>query len=867
MPHNMPDIWKTLFGTAWETLTEMSPDIGGVLIDHESRSVFMDKNAVKLAGTASVPEYGEMTALLAKLVEHSEAGSKLAVKVFAYSSGYTAAVLRLRDYSDRKRRSVLPVCEISELTMAMTRNTDNSVLALLKIETEGSADPSEYRIFGALTSIMKLAPEASLLSEYSKDHYWLYIPCFPSDTSPAELLAKMQEAVRQNAATSDFGEPLINAANVTFSAGIAADLPIPAQRMNTAEFALYSALSAGAGSVCEYDTNSFEEHKSEYERIRRFNLLVDENLFVYHFQPIVSARSGSIEAYEILMRTESEIDMRPLEILECAEKTGRLYDIESATLHNAMELLGRNQEVFENRKLFVNSITAHMLTDSDWQQLEMSFGELLEKIVIEFTEQSEIDDSELAVIKERLGRNNIRLAVDDYGTGYSNTSNLLRYGPDYVKIDRALITDINSNPKMQKLVSGIIEFVHANGYQALAEGVETFEELRTMIFLGSDLIQGYFVSMPKPVLLREVSESVRKAIYDINNEFSEDIQKQYRPCEGEEINLSELISEHYTSVFVDVGSVTICGIPGSSAAISVIVKDGIDTQITMKDASLTTDKDDPIISLGKGSDVILVAEGENEILKRGIYVPKTASLTVLGSGSLNISSESADSYGIGTPKDQECGNITVDMNGTLYVSVNGDTSIAVGGGSLTGGSIKFSGGNTHIHCSGGTCIGVGFIDGNGSIEVKKAAMLIEISSSYALGIGSVNGRADISMVNYNVTASVTGLSLCCIGILENGGGRISLEDGSLDENMRGKNISCIGGRSSETECSISTSKVILYCEGAAVLGVGDLSGLSPIDISDSKLYFTFHTNEGNAFGSEGDLLRIERTEQDINVNK
>ena len=62
-------------------------------------------------------------------------------------------------------------------------------------------------------------------------------------------------------------------------------------------------------------------------------------------------------------------------------------------------------------------------------------------------------------------------AIDDYGTGFSNISNLLRYMPNYVKIDRSLIENIQDKPRIQKLVAGIIEFVHENGYFALAEGV------------------------------------------------------------------------------------------------------------------------------------------------------------------------------------------------------------------------------------------------------------------------------------------------------------------------------------------------------------------------------------------------------------
>lgn len=94
------------------------------------------------------------------------------------------------------------------------------------------------------------------------------------------------------------------------------------------------------------------------------------------------------------------------------------------------------------------------------------------------TEQTEISEDDLDRIRVRLEKNNMSLAIDDYGTGYSNTSNLLRYDPEVVKIDRSLISGIDQNPKAQKIVSKMVEYFHSSGYTALAEGVETSEELK-----------------------------------------------------------------------------------------------------------------------------------------------------------------------------------------------------------------------------------------------------------------------------------------------------------------------------------------------------------------------------------------------------
>ena len=868
---NMADIssplWQGVFGTIWDSLTEVSPEIGGFLIDHENRRAFMDDNACDLIGMRRTPEYDEMTVLLADLAERAEAGAGISVKITTYNKGITAGFFKLAG-ENHKSSTLLPVCEVSDLTLAMTRNTAPSLLALIQIEESGKAVPSEYHIFGALTAIIKGSPKGTLISSSTRERYWLYIPDFNGD--PIECLEKLREAVRQSALTDDYGEPMLNACDLTFSAGLGADLPIPAQRMNTAEFSLYDAVSHGSGTIRTYNAERHEAQRIEYEKMKRFSRLLDENLFIYHFQPIVSARNGDIVAYETLMRSDSSIGMYPLEILECAEKMGRLYDIELATLRNALIAIGSNQDIFKDRKLFVNAIPAHMLTDEDWQTLKKDFGELMEKMVIEFTEQTEVDDSGLENVKKRLKDSHIRMAIDDYGTGYSNTSNLVRYSPDYVKIDRVLISGIDTNPRMQKLVSGIIEFIHANGYSALAEGVETLEELRIMIKLGSDLIQGYYISTPKPVMLMEVSDAVRETITNINLEFKSDISKPYHPKNGECVDLEQLVVEHYTSVFVDTPEVTITTSSGGTVTSAVVVKDGIKTKINLSNAHITTDKEDPLIFIGKGCEVELHVEGNNDILTRGIYVPASSSLTITGEGQLHVLAEITDCCGIGANRNQECGNITIDMTGgLLYVEANGETSIAIGGGK--GGTddttIRFVSANVRIHSSGGNCVGIGFIEDTGKIDIGHSALSIEMSASNSVGIGCFGGNADISMENFSLKANLSGASLCAIGALNGGCGTINLTDGSVDAEMRGKSIVGVGSRDGKAECTISHSNISLYGEGSSALGIGDMTEESRITLKETELDFHFLAGDVKPFGSSGDLFVFDKCNKKIRINE
>ena len=91
-------------------------------------------------------------------------------------------------------------------------------------------------------------------------------------------------------------------------------------------------------------------------------------------------------------------------------------------------------------------------------------------------------------------------------------SNLLRYTPDYVKIDRALLSGIQESPQKQHFVKDVIEFAHNNGIVALAEGVETSEELRTVIMLGADLVQGYYLAYPDKDMIQSINSTIAEEV-------------------------------------------------------------------------------------------------------------------------------------------------------------------------------------------------------------------------------------------------------------------------------------------------------------------------------------------------------------------
>ncbi len=254
-----------------------------------------------------------------------------------------------------------------------------------------------------------------------------------------------------------------------------------------------------------------KSHISEQD-IELFNKLINENLFRYVFQPIVSTENGEIVAYETLMRTEPEIGFFPDKILDIAEFLDNLYSVERATLFNSLENYCKYRDKIKNRKLFINAIPGQFLNDEDRILLHKEYDVRACNVVIEATEQFKDSEEEKELLLKALNANGWGYAIDDYGSGNSNIENLLKHKPDVIKIDRFLITEIHENPNKQFFVKNIIEFAKANGIKVLAEGVETKEEMKYVIGAGVDLLQGYYLARPNEEILDSISDKVKKEI-------------------------------------------------------------------------------------------------------------------------------------------------------------------------------------------------------------------------------------------------------------------------------------------------------------------------------------------------------------------
>lgn len=236
--------------------------------------------------------------------------------------------------------------------------------------------------------------------------------------------------------------------------------------------------------------------KAVHRQIEKLNKLIEENLVRHWYQPIVSLRTGAVFAYEALMRSLDPNFASPADIIESARRQNKLYYIEKLTWFNALKGYAERQEEFGGRYLFVNSIPNQMLTDADRALLEQTYAPLLDRLVVEFTEEERVNAENLFLKKQIVRGWGARIALDDFGTGYSDDNMMYILKPHFVKMDMYLIQGADKNPAKRRLLNGFVRYCHERKIRVICEGVETSGELEAVVLAGADFVQGYYLCRP-----------------------------------------------------------------------------------------------------------------------------------------------------------------------------------------------------------------------------------------------------------------------------------------------------------------------------------------------------------------------------------
>ena len=276
--------------------------------------------------------------------------------------------------------------------------------------------------------------------------------------------------------------------------------------LRDADIAMYRAKALGKARYEVFDTAMHARAKALLELETDLRRAVERGEFRLHYQPLVTLETGRITGFEAVLRWQHPVHglIGPAAFIPIAEETGLIIPIGRWVLHEAC----RQGKVWQDRYPALDDLTISInLSGKQFAQPDLveeidkalrETGLDPRRLRIEITESVVMENasSTMAMI-DRLRALHVKIDVDDFGTGYSSLSYLQRFSLDHLKIDRSFVSSIGSDGgENAEIVRTIVTLAHHLGMDAVAEGVETLDQLALLRELGCQLVQGYLFAKP-----------------------------------------------------------------------------------------------------------------------------------------------------------------------------------------------------------------------------------------------------------------------------------------------------------------------------------------------------------------------------------
>jgi len=273
------------------------------------------------------------------------------------------------------------------------------------------------------------------------------------------------------------------------------------QLLEQADVAMYQVKRKGGADTQVIDLR--EQHVAEDQADLKVDLgqaMLRKELRL-EYQPIVRASDAQVIGAEALLRWDHPTrgPITPATLIPLAEQSAAIAEIGHWVLTQACSdrhRWGRHGDFIMN----VN-VSAQQFLSSDFVTMVRSVLDSTntrsDDLALEITEAVFVQDAARAeLVLHELKQLGLRLALDDFGTGYSSLNYLKRFPGDFVKLDHSVISDLAHHRESQAVISKIIELAHVLDMSVISEGVETADQHREVIKLGSDFCQGFYFSRP-----------------------------------------------------------------------------------------------------------------------------------------------------------------------------------------------------------------------------------------------------------------------------------------------------------------------------------------------------------------------------------
>ena len=299
------------------------------------------------------------------------------------------------------------------------------------------------------------------------------------------------------------------------SIGIAVSRPGdggPEELLRRADTAMYGAKENGRNAYMLFNVNNPAPKPGRLSRESKLREAIKNRELALHYQPLFTLSPLRLKGFEALVRwPDPNLGLiSPSEFIPMAEEAGLIHELSRWVLNEACEQALQWEQLYGvTLPISVN------LSGSDFRRIDFldeitnTLNELKvppDRIILELTESVLLRDPEKAAqVLASIHKLGVQIAIDDFGTGYSSLSYLNQFPADILKIDQSFVRDSDST-KGRAILTSIVTLGHALGMTIVAEGIETPNQLTTVITSGCDIGQGYFLSKP------ESAETIHKML-------------------------------------------------------------------------------------------------------------------------------------------------------------------------------------------------------------------------------------------------------------------------------------------------------------------------------------------------------------------
>jgi diguanylate cyclase (GGDEF)-like protein len=342
----------------------------------------------------------------------------------------------------------------------------------------------------------------NLIARVGEDAFAIWL----ADITNSQLALDAAEHIRQALEIpSNLGETAVfSRVSIGVALG-ATGTEDPEDLLRAADAARHEAFVRGAGSIVVFDADMQSRALEQLQLENDLQNAINLQQFYLNYQPIVSFVTGQIVGFEALVRWRhpSRGLVPPSEFIPTAEKTGLIVALGEWVLSEAVACLSKWQLQFPDYvplNMSVNLSGVQLFAPNLLPLLDSLLrvhnlkGEFLK---LEITESVLMENAEEAAgVLELLKARQVKVCLDDFGTGYSNLSYLQLLPIDTLKIDRSFVCCLEEGGKNVTLLEAILNLASSLELEAIAEGVETQDQLIILRSLGCNSYQGYFFSRP-----------------------------------------------------------------------------------------------------------------------------------------------------------------------------------------------------------------------------------------------------------------------------------------------------------------------------------------------------------------------------------